>query len=118
MKKIFAYIMGVTYLFAGFNHFWHTTFYTKMVDGFLPYPVALVYISGVAEMLCGLGLLIPATRKAAAWGTIALLVAITPAHFNMIIHHEQWPDVPLWGLYLRLPIQLLLIWWAWIYTKD
>ena len=109
--------MGIIYIIAGLNHFWHPGFYVKMLEGFLPYPVALVNISGVAEILCGLGLLIPNTRKAAAWGTIALLIAIIPANINMAMHPANFGFSPI-GLYLRLPIQLLLIWLAYIYTKD
>jgi len=117
MRKISLYVMGVLYILAGLNHFWHVSFYTKMLEGFLPFPLALVYISGVAEILCGLGLLIPQTRKAAAWGTIALLVAVLPANINMALHPDQFGLAPV-GLYLRLPVQLFLIWWAYIYTKE
>ena len=117
MKKIFAYIFGVVYILAGVNHFWHESFYTKMIADFLPYPAMLVYISGVAEILCGLGFLIPATRKAAAWGTIALLVAIFPANIYMAMHPAEFGFAAA-GLYARLPIQLVLIWLAYIYTKD
>ena len=117
VKQFFVYFMGGVYVLAGLNHFWHPEFYTKMLEGFLPYPVALVNISGVAEILCGIGLIIPSTRKMAAWATIALLVAIVPANINMALHPEQWGFNPI-GLYLRLPIQLVLIWLAYIYTKD
>lgn len=102
---------------AGINHFWHPAFYTKMIEGFLPYPVLLVQISGVAEMLCGLGLLFPATRKIAAWAVIALLVAVFPANINMALHYQDW-QMSAAGLYARLPVQLLLLWLAWIYTKN
>jgi len=117
MKKNFIFFMGVAYIAAGLNHFWHTTFYANMLEGFLPYPLALVYISGIAEILCGIGLLIPSTRKMAAWATIALLIAIVPANINMALHPAQFGFSPM-ALYLRLPLQLLLIWLAYIYTKD
>lgn len=118
VKKYFVYLMGLGYVFAGVNHFWHLAFYVKIMPDYIPYHVAMVYISGVAEILCGLGLLIPATRKAAAWGTVALLVAVSPVHINMVIHPGQFSDVPLWAMYARLPLQVLLIWLAYIYTKD
>jgi uncharacterized membrane protein len=118
VKKYFVYVMGAVYILAGVNHFVHEPFYTKMLAGFLPYPLALVYISGVVEILCGLGLLIPSTRKAAAWGTVLLLLAIFPANINMAVHHEHWPDISTSALYLRLPVQLILIWLAYVYTKD
>ena len=116
-KKYFAYIMGAVYILAGINHFWNTSFYTKLIADFLPYSLALVYISGVAEILCGFGLMIPSTRKAAAWGTVALLVAVSPTHIYMAMHPDGWGVSPVF-LYARLPLQLLLIWWAWVYTKD
>jgi uncharacterized membrane protein len=84
---------------------------------FPPYSLELVYISGVAEILCGLGLFIPATRKAAAWGTVALLIAISPTHIYMAMHPDGWGVAPI-VLYARLPLQLLLIWLAWTYTKE
>jgi uncharacterized membrane protein len=116
-KKYFIFFIGPAYILAGLNHFIHEAFYTKMIADFLPYPVQIVFISGVAEMLCGLGLLIPSTRKAAAWGTIALLIAIFPANIYMAMHPDKF-GFPAKDLYLRLPIQLVLIWLAWIYTKD
>jgi uncharacterized membrane protein len=117
MKKYLIYLMAAAYTFAGINHFWHPGFYLKMLVGFLPYPEALNYISGVAEILIGIGLVIPATRRFSAWALIALLLAVFPANINMAIHHEQF-GLPAAGLYLRLPVQLLLIWWAYIYTKP
>ena len=110
--------MAVAYAAAGVNHFWHTDFYTHIMPPYIPYPVAMVYISGVAEILGGICLLIPGTRKAAAWGLVALLVAITPVHINMALHPENFKEVPLIAIYLRLPLQVLLIWLAYIYTKD
>jgi uncharacterized membrane protein len=118
MKNYFLYIMSAAYVFAGVNHFWHTGFYTHITPPYIPFPDAIVYISGVAEILCGLGLLLPATRKAAAWGIVALLVAVSPVHINMALHPENFSEVPLVGIYLRLPLQLFLIWLAYIYTKD
>ena len=117
VKEYFVYIMGVVYILAGVNHFIKEGFYEKMLAGFLPFPEALVYISGVAEILCGVGLMVPSTRRMAAWATVLLLVAIFPANINMALHREKW-DYSALMLYLRLPIQFLLIWLAYIYTKD
>ncbi len=117
IKKYFVYVMGAIYILAGLNHFWHPDFYTKMIADFLPWSLALVYISGVAEMLCGLGLFIPTTRKAAAWGTVALLIAVSPTHIYMAIHPFGWGVSPMF-LYARLPLQFFLIWLACIYTKE
>jgi uncharacterized membrane protein len=119
VRKIWMYVMGLGYIVAGVNHFWHPDGYIKLVEAFLPYPLAMIYISGAAELAGGLGLMIPATRRAAAWGLILLLLAIFPANVYQAIHHEQWPDTPVWLLWARLPIQPILIFLAYLYTdKD
>ena len=117
LKNVWLYFMASVYILAGINHFWHAGFYLNMLVGFLPYPELLNTISGVAEILIGTGLMIPATRRASAWALIVLLLAIFPANINMAIHYAQF-NVPAAAAYGRLPIQLLLIWLAYIYTKP
>jgi uncharacterized membrane protein len=117
MKRFFLYLFGTLFILAGINHFWSPAFYEKMLVGFLPYPSTLNYLSGAAEILGGVGLMLPDTRKFAAWGLIVLLIAVFPANINMALHHEQW-DFSAAMLYLRLPLQFLLIWWAYQYTKK
>jgi uncharacterized membrane protein len=78
----------------------------------LPAPRLLVLLSGVAEVAGGLGLLWPATRRWAAWGLLALLVAVFPANVHMLQLHEQL-HLPAWALWARLPLQPLLMWWVW-----
>ena len=109
--------MALLYFLAGVNHFVHPEFYLKMLNGFLPYPDALNSISGAAEIILGLGLCFTSTRKFSAYGIIALLVAIFPANINMALHASEWSFSAI-ALYVRLPIQLLLIWWAYVCTKD
>ena len=74
---------------------------------------------GVCEILGGLGLILPATRRLAAWGLIALLIAVFPANLNMALNHLPLGDraVPAWALWVRLPIQLVLIAWAAMFTR-
>jgi uncharacterized membrane protein len=116
------WIMGIFYIVAGINHFTNTTFYLAVTPPYLPSPLLLIYISGVAETLGGIGVLIPdgfvfsRTRAAAAWGIVALLIAVSPVHINMCLHPEQFPAIPLWVIWLRLLLQLPLIGWAWMYT--
>ena len=110
-------VMGLLYIVAGVNHFWHPDFYLKMLIGFLPYPNALNIISGLAEIILGLGVCVPATRKISAWGIILLLVAIFPANINMAFHWQDYGNTIVPFL-IRLPIQFLLIWWAYRYTKK
>ena len=105
---------------AGLNHFLVPATYVAMMPSMLPSPWALVYISGVAEILGGLGLILPRTRKLAGWGLVALYVAVFPANLNMAVHHLRLGtrELPSWALWLRLPLQGLLIAWAWWFTRD
>ena len=120
-KRALLYLQAAFYAWAGTAHFLRPDFYLPMMPPYLPWHSELVFLSGVAEVMCGLGLLLPQTRKLAAWGTIALLVAVFPANIHVAVH-----DVPVFGAtegagpigYVRLPLQLVLIAWAWWYTRD
>ncbi len=109
--------MGGLYVVAGLGHFAFTRTYEHVMPAYLPAPHALVLISGAAEIAGGLGVLIPGRRRAAAWGLVCLLLAVLPANLWMAQHPELTPGVPVWLLWLRLPLQLPLIWWAWCYTR-
>lgn len=109
--------MGFLYIIAGLNHFLSPAFYMKMLVGFLPCPEVLNYLSGAIEIALGIGVMVPQTRRISAWGIIALLVAVFPANISMALHAQEWGMSPT-GLYLRLPVQFLLIWWAYVYTKP
>jgi uncharacterized membrane protein len=110
-------VFAVLFLVAGAMHFVITPVYVSIMPPYLPALALLVQISGVCEMLGGLGILIPATRPAAAWGLVLLLLAVLPANLNMAIHAGHWPSIPAWVLWARLPLQLPLICWAWLYTR-
>jgi uncharacterized membrane protein len=116
-------IMGLFYVVAGINHFRSPLTYLAVMPPYIPWPLVMIYISGVAEILGGIGVLVPdgfvfaRTRAFAAWGLVALLIAVSPVHINMCLHPEQFPGVPLWAIWLRLPLQLPLIAWAWYYTR-
>jgi len=116
--------MGIFYLAAGVAHFAIPATYLAVMPTYIPSPLAMIYISGAAEILGGVGVLIPdglifpRTRAAAAWGLVALLIAVSPVHINMCLHPEQFPGIPLWAIWLRLPLQLPLIAWAWFYTRN
>jgi uncharacterized membrane protein len=124
LKRPLLYLMGTGYVVAGIAHFVVPELYVQIVPPFLPAPLALVYLSGLAEMAVGIGLLIPRTRRYAAWATIALLVAVFPANVYMATHGvvvEGLPgggdpsDVVRWG---RLPLQGVLVLWAFWYTRP
>jgi len=111
--------LALLFLAAGALHFVIPRTYTAIMPSYLPAHLALVYISGFFEMLGGAGLLFnPPIRTIAAWGLVALLIAVLPANLNMALHHASFPAIPLWTLWLRLPLQLPLIWWAWLYTRN
>jgi uncharacterized membrane protein len=108
-------ILGTLFVFAGSMHFVSPEPYLTMMPPYLPWPLALVYISGVAEILGGVGVMIPVTRRAAGWGLIALLVAIFPANIHMALHPETtfaagWSP---WVGWLRLPLQAVMIYGVW-----
>jgi uncharacterized membrane protein len=117
-------LLGLFYVVAGINHFIHPAMYIAIMPPYIPWPSGCVYLTGVAEVMGGVGVLIPKgfvfprTRKTAAWGLVALLICIWPVHFNMCLHPGDYPSVPLWAIWLRLPLQIPLIGWAWIYTRG
>lgn len=118
MKKISLYLMSFFYVMAGFNHFMNPDFYLKMIPSYLPAPEALNVISGSAEMLLGMMLIRPEVRSLAAWGIILLLIAIFPANIYMYQQGGNAFGVPDWSLLLRLPLQLVLLAWAYWHTKN
>jgi uncharacterized membrane protein len=117
MKKIFLFIMAAFYVAVGINHFIRPGFYLKIMPPQLPFPLALVYISGVCEIFFALLLFPMATRRTGAWLLVLLLIAVFPANIQMAINYRQTNDHHLWIAIVRLPAQLILIWWAWLYTK-
>ena len=116
LKKISLIIMILFYIAAGINHFWHPAGYYSIIPPYLPHPHMINIIAGIAEICGGLLLIFPATRKFAAYGIIAMLIAFMPAHIYMI--QEGGILAPLWVAWLRIPLQAVLIWWAWANTKN
>lgn len=119
-KEILRVVLAASLTIVGITHFTHTEQFVRIVPPQLPNPMALVYISGFFEIIGGIGLLIPLVSVLAAWGIIALFIAVFPANINQAIHSisiDGIPDHPL--LYwFRLPFQIPLIVWAWWYTKK
>src|SRR4051812_47037608 len=91
-KTALRWVLTVFMVAAGLNHFLSPAVYVGMMPQSLPWPQALVAISGVAEIAGGLGLILPATRRLAAWGLVVLFVAIFPANLNMALHHLPLGD--------------------------
>jgi uncharacterized membrane protein len=120
LKIALRWVLTAFMVAAGINHFVSPEPYVAMMPAALPAPLALVYISGVAEVLGGLGLILPATRRLAAWGLIVLFIAIFPANVNMAVNQLTLGSdpIPAWVLWARLPMQAVLVAWAWWYTRP
>ncbi len=120
LKISLRLLAAVFFFLAGVNHFVHPKFYEKIVPPTLPRPRALVAISGVCEMLGGVGLLVRPLRIAAGWGLLALLAAVFPANVYMAAAHRRVPhgDVPVWLLWARLPLQAVFMAWVWWVALD
>jgi uncharacterized membrane protein len=104
---------------SGINHFVSPRFYRAIVPPSLQSDAKrLVEVSGVAEVLGGVGVLLPGTRRLSGAALIALLAAVFPANLYMAREPERFKKVPRSALYLRLPLQPLMMWWAWRATRD
>lgn len=118
LKTLSLYLLAIFLIGAGVMHFVRPEFYLRIMPDYLPWHLELVYLSGVAEIACGVGLLVPRWRSAAAWGTIALLIAVFPANIYLYQHQELMPDASPTMHLLRLPLQALFILWAWWHTRE
>lgn len=107
-------LAGLAFVFlwffiGGIMHFVATDLEARIVPPYIPWPVAAVLVSGVLELLGAAGIVLPATRKAAGIGLFLLTLAVTPAHVYMLQRPELF-GLPLWALWLRLPVQVALLW--------
>ena len=121
LKTISYYFFGVLYIIAGALHFVNPDFYMKIMPPYLPFHLALVHLSGLAEILLGIGLIYSPKRQYAAWGIIALLLAVFPANIYLAFNEgaqEALGTNQLEALWIRFPIQLLLIVIAWWQSKK
>ncbi|MEH2162840.1 MAG: DoxX family protein [Nostoc sp.] len=119
-KEILRVVLAISIIVVGVTHFVIPEPYVKIMPPQLPYPLGLVYLSGFYEILGGIGLLVPPVSEAAAWGLIALFIAVYPANINMAVNHIQLEHIPNspWVHVIRLPFQGVLIAWAWWYAKS
>lgn len=113
LRKSSLYLLALIFVGAGVLHFVAPAPYLRIMPPYLPAPLLLVYMSGAAEIAGGVGLLVPATRQAAGWGLTLLLFAVFPANVYMAQTQGAGLSVPLWALWLRLPLQLVLVAWVW-----
>ena len=118
-KEILRVILSVSLIAVAITHFTHTDQHVRIVPPFLPYPAALVQISGVIEILLAIALLIPVLSVSAAWGMIALFIAVFPANIYQAMYSIPIDGIPndSWLYWVRLPFQAVLIAWAYCYTR-
>jgi len=111
LRKISRILLSLFFVIAGFNHFRNPDIYLSMMPPWLPIPETLNLVSGAAEIMGGMSLLLPALRNLAGIGLILLMLAVFPANLYVALH--GWPemDLPQWVLWARLPFQLLFIAW-------
>jgi uncharacterized membrane protein len=116
-KTASYYIFGVLYFIAGALHFYMPDFYMQIMPAYLPWHLELIYLSGIAEMILGIGLLLPKYRRKAALGLVLLLIAVFPANVYLAFNEtaqEALGTNQMGALWIRFPIQALLIgisWW-------
>jgi uncharacterized membrane protein len=122
LSLVLRWLLALAMISVGILHFVDPEPFARIVPPYLPRPMALVYISGVFEILGGVGLVVPIaiTQQIAAYGLVALFVAVFPANIYMAM--ERIPlgakHLPEWALWARLPLQAVLIAWAWFLAKH
>jgi uncharacterized membrane protein len=110
--------LAALFIGAGVNHFVNPRAYRAIVPPRIRHRAReVVEISGVAEVLGGAGVLLAPTRRASGLGLVALLIAVFPANLYMAQSPQDFPRIPRWALYARLPLQPLMMWWAWRATR-
>ncbi|QNF31579.1 DoxX family protein [Adhaeribacter swui] len=117
MREASLYIMALIYVGAGILHFLRPGMYMGIMPPWLPAHKFLVLASGACEILFGLLLLPAGTRPVAAWLIIALLIAVFPANVQMALQFTEQHRPGWWLTWLRLPLQGVLIWWAYTFTR-
>lgn len=113
MHTYFIYLLACLFVLAGVYHFINPRFYIKIMPAYLPWHKELVLVSGALEIIFGILLLPLATRTEASWALMLLLIAVFPANIEMARKFAQKKHPYYWLTLLRLPLQVLLIWWVW-----
>ena len=116
LKFASLFLMAAFYIFAGVSHFRIPKFFIKITPPWVPAPEITNIVVGVIEIVLGILLLIPATTEFSAWAIIALLIAVFPAN---VYHYQKArkKGKHVTATLIRMPIQLLLIWWAYSFTN-
>lgn len=117
-KIVQKWLLGMLFVLAGANHFLMPEWYERIMPPYLPWHRELVLLSGVLEVALGVLLLLPRFTRLAAWGLIALLLAVFPANIHMALNAQQYPNFNPIALWIRLPLQFLLVAWCWSFTRH
>lgn len=122
IRRLLKWLFAGLFIGSGVLHFVSTATYERLMPPALPYPRELVYASGIIEGALGVLLLIPKARRAAAWTLIPTLIAIFPANIYGAVtsgtDNPAMQGVPVWVAWARLPLQIVLIAWAYRYTHH
>ena len=118
VKLLLKFPLVALFVGSGVMHFARPEFFLAIMPPYLPWHLPLVYLSGLFEIALGALLLVPATTQLAAWGLIALLIAVFPANIYLYQHQEIMPNASPTVHLLRLPLQGVLIVWVWWYTRG
>ncbi|MBY0231412.1 MAG: DoxX family protein [Gemmataceae bacterium] len=117
VKLVMRWLLALLLLAAGVLHFVRADVFLRAMPAYLPWHRELVLLSGAAEFLLGILLLVPRVSRPAAWGVVALFVAVFPANVHMALNPDLFPAIPPWVLWLRVPLQVPLVLWAWWLAK-
>lgn len=110
------YLIGALFVLAGANHFRKPKLYERIMPPYIPALPSMVMLSGIAEMILGFMILTPESQSLAAWGIIAMLVLFIPVHIYMLQNEKAAMKIPKWILILRIPLQFVLMYWAYQYV--
>ena len=109
--------MGVLYIVAGLAHWIFPRIYLEIMPPRIPFKRSMVWLSGLAEVILGAGIFIPSWRDPALYGIMAMLIAFLPVHIYMLQEKQKFRRIPLWLLWIRIPLQGLLVFWAYSYLN-
>ena len=115
-RKIVLLSLAIFFIYFGIDHFINPDFYLSIMPPSFPLHQEAVYISGLFEIIGGMGILIYRFRKIAGWGLFALLIAVYPANIYMAVTPSAFPNIPIFILYLRLGLQFIFLYWAYTIT--
>lgn len=119
-KPLTIYVMSIMYIFIGIRHFTDPQYFLDIVPPQLPFKLFLVYFTGFIEVVGGVAILAPKTRKAGAYLLILLLVSVFPA--NIYLYVSETPQnllgITKTDALIRMPFQIPLIILAYWHSKE